>query len=55
MNKTERYDGIDGLRTYAMLGIVIIYVLDNGEYVLQNTLLGKVVLAFELNPKCWTV
>ena len=32
MQKKERYDGLDGLRTYAILGIILMHVLENGGY-----------------------
>jgi len=28
----ERYEGIDGLKAYSILGIALMYVLANGEY-----------------------
>lgn len=28
----ERYEGIDGLKAYAIIGIAIMHVLANGEY-----------------------
>lgn len=30
--KAERYEGIDGLKAYAILGIVLMHVLTNGKY-----------------------
>lgn len=30
--KKERYEGIDGLKAYAIIGIVMMHVLSNGKY-----------------------
>ena len=30
--KADRYEGIDGLKAYAIIGIALMYVLANGEY-----------------------
>ena len=31
--KADRYEGIDGLKAYAIIGIALMHVLANGEYV----------------------
>ena len=30
--KADRYEGIDGLKAYAILGIALMHVLSNGKY-----------------------
>ena len=30
--KADRYEGIDGLKAYAIIGIALMHVLANGEY-----------------------
>lgn len=32
MNAREKYEGIDGLKAYAIIGIALMHVLANGEY-----------------------
>ena len=31
--KADRYEGIDGLKAYAIIGIALMHVLANGEYI----------------------
>lgn len=28
----ERYEGVDGLKAYAIIGIALMHILTNGEY-----------------------
>lgn len=44
--KIERYEGIDGLRAYASIGIVIMHVLTNGKYELGGFVFEKVIPSF---------
>lgn len=44
--KIERYEGIDGLRAYAIIGIVIMHVLTNGKYELGGFVFEKVIPSF---------
>lgn len=30
--KVDRYEGIDGLKAYAIIGIALMHILTNGEY-----------------------
>lgn len=46
MQKKERYDGLDGLRTYAILGIILMHVLENGRYQKLGFILGKLIPSF---------
>lgn len=46
MEKRERYDGLDGLRTYAILGIVLMHVLENGGYQKTGFILERLIPAF---------
>lgn len=46
MIKKDRYSGIDGLRTYAILGIVIMHVLANGRYEIDGFIGHKVIPSF---------
>ena len=46
MQKRERYNGLDGLRTYAILGIVMMHVLVSGGYRRYGFILQRIVPAF---------
>ena len=46
MEKRERYDGLDGLRTYAILGIVLMHVLENGGYQKDGFILESLIPSF---------
>lgn len=46
MNIKEKYEGLDGLRTYASLGIVLMHVLANGRYQKTGFVLQKMIPAF---------
>ena len=39
--KVERYKGLDGLKAYAILGIALMHVLANGEYVIEVYYVGS--------------
>ena len=38
--KVERYEGIDGLKAYSIIGIVLMHVLVNGEYGIEDLCLS---------------
>lgn len=42
----ERYEGIDGLKAYAIIGIAIMHVLANGEYGLQGFVFEQLIPSF---------
>lgn len=42
----ERYEGIDGLKAYAIIGIALMHVLANGEYELGGFVFGRMIPAF---------
>jgi len=42
----ERYKGIDGLKAYAILGIVLMHVLENGNFGLTGYMFKKVIPSF---------
>lgn len=44
--KADRYEGIDGLKAYAILGIALMHVLANGEYELGGFVFGKLIPNF---------
>ena len=46
MKSQERYDALDGLRTYAILGIVLMHVRANGAYNIGGYLYQKIIPAF---------
>lgn len=46
MQKKERYDGLDGLRTYAILGIILMHVLENGGYQKLGFIFGRLIPSF---------
>lgn len=34
--KADRYEGINGLKAYAIIGIALMHVLSNGKYELED-------------------
>lgn len=44
--KANRYEGIDGLKAYAIIGIALMHVLANGEYELGGFVFGKLIPNF---------
>ena len=44
--KVERYKGLDGLKAYAILGIALMHVLANGEYVIEGFVFEKLIPSF---------
>lgn len=46
MEKRERYDGIDGLRTYAILGIVLMHIKANGGYKINGFIFDELIPSF---------
>lgn len=46
MEKRERYDGLDGLRTYAILGIVLMHVRANGGYNIDGFVYNSLITSF---------
>lgn len=43
MEKRERFDGLDGIRAYAILGIVLMHVLENGGYQKNGFILQRFI------------
>lgn len=46
MEKKERYDGLDGLRAYAILGIVLMHVRANGRYGIDGFIYNSLIASF---------
>lgn len=44
--KVERYEGIDGLKAYSIIGIVLMHVLVNGEYGIGGFVFGRLIPSF---------
>lgn len=44
--KTDRYEGIDGLKAYAIIGIALMHVLANGKYEIGGCVFEQLVSAF---------
>lgn len=42
----EKYEGIDGLKVYAIIGIVLMHVLANGEYELEGFVFEQLIPSF---------
>lgn len=42
----ERYDNLDGLRSYAAIGIVMMHVLANSKYVVHGFLFSRIIPSF---------
>ena len=36
ITKMDRYEGIDGLKAYSILGIVLMHILANGKYEVEG-------------------
>lgn len=44
--KAGRYEGIDGLKAYAIIGIALMHVLANGEYGIGGFVFGRLIPSF---------
>lgn len=44
--KAERYEGIDGLKAYAIIGIALMHVLANGEYGIGGFVFERLIPSF---------
>ena len=42
----ERYEGIDGLKVYAIVGIALMHILENGKFGLMGYMFKKVIPSF---------
>ncbi len=42
----EKYEGIDGLKAYAIIGIVLMYVIANGEYRIEGFVFERLIPSF---------
>lgn len=42
----ERYEGRDGLKAYAILGIVLMHILSNGNFGLNGLVFQKLIPSF---------
>ena len=42
----ERYEGIDGLKAYAIIGITLMHVRSNGEFIMEGFLFKKLIPSF---------
>lgn len=42
----ERYEGIDGLKAYSILGIVLMHIFENGDFGLTGYMFKKVIPSF---------
>ena len=42
----ERYEGIDGLKAYAILGIALMHILSNGNFGLNGLVFQKLIPSF---------
>jgi peptidoglycan/LPS O-acetylase OafA/YrhL len=45
-SRADRFDNIDGIRTYAALGIIAMHVLVNGSYSLEGFLFSQLIPSF---------
>lgn len=43
MSDRKQYEGIDGLKAYAIIGIALMHVLTNGKYDLEGFVFGKLI------------
>ena len=44
--KADRYEGIDGLKAYAIIGIVLMHVLSNGKYAINGFVFEQFIPSF---------
>ena len=44
--KADRYEGIDGLKAYAIIGIALMHVLANGEYGIGGFMFERLIPSF---------
>ncbi len=44
--KSKRYEGINGIKAYSIIGILLMHVLVNGNYITGGFMLKKIILAF---------
>ena len=44
--KADRYEGIDGLKAYAIIGIVLMHVLSNGKYAINGFVFEQLIPSF---------
>ena len=44
--KADRYEGIDGLKAYAIIGIALMHVLANGEYRMGGFVFERLIPSF---------
>ena len=44
--RADRYEGIDGLKAYAIIGIALMHVLANGEYELGGFAFERLIPSF---------
>ena len=44
--KADRYEGIDGLKAYAIIGIALMHVLANGEYGIEGFVFERLIPSF---------
>ena len=44
--KADRYEGIDGLKAYAIIGIALMHVLANGEYGIGGFVFERLIPSF---------
>lgn len=42
----ERYEGIDGLKAYSILGIALMHIFENGDFGLTGYMFKKVIPSF---------
>ena len=46
ITKAERYENIDGLKAFGIIGIVLMHVLANGEYKINGFVFEKLTPSF---------
>ena len=46
MNTKERYEGIDGMKAYAIIGTVLMHILANGKYELGGFVFERLIPSF---------
>ena len=42
----ERYEGVDGLKAYAIIGIALMHILTNGEYGIGGFVFEQLIPSF---------
>ena len=49
----ERYEGVDGLKAYAIIGIALMHILTNGEYGIGGFVFERLTRNSRIRKSVW--